>query len=353
MHGEEIIEVDLFPSRHPIWSTLVSAPPRGVRYIIRSGAWGRAYLILSGLARVRRLAHFCNGVKLAPGRRWVADMESVKVFFRTYREMFDPEKVSMAQRRIETGECVALLPLTEAARRTITRFLNTRNVKVKVIYPTFHADVPIAQTTQRDIVLFVGGSWRDRSFEAKGGREVAEAWLRIRKDYPGLRFLMLSTPPTSLSETLRKSSIQVGYLPRQTLLSEVYPRTRVIVLPSMMDTVGYSVLEGMYYGAVPIVSDHFAMPELVGDAGLMVHVPTGIWRPDGTPNLEFSDELAKGPFEELTESLLDRLHQLLSDDGLWSRLSERCMKRMRSPPLSVEHRNSELRRVYEESSPRA
>ncbi len=344
------IEVDLYLSRHPLWSTLTSAPPEGVRYIPHSGLWGKAYLALSGLARVRRLAHFCNGVKLAPGRRWVADMESAKVFFRRYEEMLDPDRVASAQRRIETGECVALLPLTEAARRTITRLIKTRAVRVKVIYPTVHTDAPALQAERREIILFVGGSWRDGSFEAKGGREVAEAWLRIRKSYPELRFLMLSSPPPALAEALGRAGIEVGSLPRKTLLTEIYPRTRVVVLPSMMDTVGYSVLEGMYFGAVPVVSDHFAMPELVGDAGLTVRAPTGIWRPDGTPNLSFREELAEGPFEELTESILDRLHQLLADDGLWSRLSEACWKRLRSPPLSVEHRNRELRRIYEEAT---
>jgi glycosyltransferase involved in cell wall biosynthesis len=117
----------------------------------------------------------------------------------------------------------------------------------------------------------------------------------------------------------------------------------------MMDTVGYSVLEGMYFGAVPIVSDHFAMPELVGDAGVIVSVPTKLWMPDGTPNLAFKKELLEGFSNELVERIVDHHHILLDDDGLWSRLSERCMVRMRSPPLSVEHRNFELRMVYEEA----
>jgi glycogen synthase len=52
-------------------------------------------------------------------------------------------------------------------------------------------------------------------------------------------------------------------MPREKLLSEVYPRSKIIILPSMMDTVGYSVMEAMNYGVVPIVSDHFALPEIV------------------------------------------------------------------------------------------
>jgi hypothetical protein len=68
-----------------------------------------------------------------------------------------------------------------------------------------------------------------------------------------------------------------------------------------------------------------------------------------TPSLTFRKELLEGFSNELVERIIDYHHILLGDDGLWSRLSERCMVRMRSPPLSVEHRNSELRRVYEEA----
>jgi glycosyltransferase involved in cell wall biosynthesis len=347
--GLQEIEVDLYPSRHPLWGTLLTAPPEGVKYRIRNGVRGKAYLLLSGALRVKRLVHFCNGVKPAFGRRWVADMESAKVFFKDYEEMFDRDKVSVAERRIRTGRCMALLPLTEAAKRTLTRFFRLSDIKVRVVYPTVHIESRPANIQKRDIVLFVGGSWADKSFEAKGGREVAEAWLRIRKSYPEYRFIMLSTPHPRLAEELRKAGVEMRYVPRSRLLSDIYPRTRLVVLPSMMDTVGYSVLEGMYFGAVPIVSDHFAMPELVGDAGVVVPVRTRLWMPDGTPNLAFRKELLEGFSNELVERIIDHHHILLDDDGLWSRLSERCMVRMRSPPLSVEHRNSELRMVYEEA----
>jgi glycosyltransferase involved in cell wall biosynthesis len=114
---------------------------------------------------------------------------------------------------------------------------------------------------------------------------------------------MLSTPPPQLAEELCKAGVEIGYVPRSLLLSDIYPRTRLIVLPSMMDTVGYSVLEGMYFGAVPIVSDHFAMPELVGDTGVVVPVRTRLWMTDGTPNLAFRKELLEGFSNELVERI--------------------------------------------------
>ncbi|MDW8042246.1 MAG: glycosyltransferase [Nitrososphaerota archaeon] len=341
------LEVDLFPSRHPIWSTFIERPPEDVRYRIREGRSAKLYLLVSGLFRVGRLAHFCNGVKLALGRRWVADMESVKVFFRDYGELLDSDRVNRAQGRIEAGECVALMPLTKAAERTMRRYLRLNGYRVEVVYPSF---VPRpAPSADRDLLVFVGGSWRDRSFDAKGGREVAEAWLRIAGKYP-FRMMMFSSPPPDLKRRLSERGVFVGYAERSRLLNEVYPRAKLILLPSMMDTVGYSVIEAMGSGAVPIVSDHFAMPELVGDTGTIVRVPNKLWNDDGSHNFEFRERLDLGPYEELVERLLDAMHLLLDDEDRWGELSERALRRMKTGPLSIEERNRRLRRIYEESS---
>lgn len=342
----DMLEIDFFPSSHPLWQTYLELPPPGVKYLVRKGRWANLYLPISGLLRIKRLIHFCNGVKLAPGRRWVADMESVKVFFRSYDELEDPDRIAEAVDRINTGECLALLPLTQAAKKTIDRYLSIKDVDVRVIYPTFCAKYAEHISYKRDIILFVGGSWTNRSFEAKGGREVCEAWLRIYKDFPDYKFVLLSDPPREYAERMRGIGAKIGHAPREILLTEIYPYTKVIVLPSMMDTVGYSVIEAMNYGAVPIVADHFAMPEIVGDAGITLRVPTGLWRKDGSFNPLFQEELSEGPFQDLVEKLADSIHQLLSDDMLWQTFSERARKRMRSPPFSINYRNQKVLEVY-------
>lgn len=343
------LSIDLFPSLHPLWSTFLEKPPEGVRYLVRRGFRGKAYLALSSVFGSRRLIHFCNGVKLAPRRRWVADLESAKVLFRDYRSMFTTEAQNKAQERIETGECRCLLPLTEAAKRTLARFLRLSNIPVRTLYPSFYTGLKARTAAQKDIILFIGGAHIDRSFAAKGGREVAEAWMSIHNDYRDFRLLMLSTPPPQLAARLKSAGVEICTLPREKLLTEIYPRARVILLPSMMDTVGYSVIEAMNFGVVPIVSDHFALPEIVGDAGIVLHSPTGLWLRDGTPNLSFHQELSEGPFIELVEKIADALHRLLSDDEESSKFSQKAHARMKSPPFSLEYRNRVLKEIYEDA----
>lgn len=345
--GDELV-LDLFTSSHPLWRTLLEKPPEGIRYVERRGNRGNLYLVLSGLARVKKLIHFCNGVKLAFGRRWVADMESVKVFFPTYESMYDSDAVASAQRRLETGECKYIMPLTKAAQKTIERFIKPKS-PVKVVYPTFYSAFNIDINTKRDTVLFVGGSWTDKSFQAKGGVEVAEAWLRLYRSFPTYRMVMLSSPPPNLVKRLNDAGVEVGAVPRRRLLQEIFPRSRVILLPSMMDSVGYSVLEAMNFGVVPVVSDHFAMPEIVDDAGVIVRAPAKLWYEDGSPNLRFKEVLQTGPFEELTGKLADVLTVLLSDDDYWGAMSEKAFKRICSPPFSIDYRNNVLKQVYTEA----
>jgi len=341
--------IDLFPSPHPIWKTLLEKPPANVVYKIWKGFKGKVYLMLTSVLPRKRPIHFCNGVKLVYNRRWVADMESAKVFFKSYSLMENPDSVVAAQERLEAGDCVALLPLTKAAKKTLERIFNLKGFYVRVIYPAFYTSVKTMLSEKRDLIVFIGGSYLNKSFEAKGGREVLLAWLNICKSYPNYRFLMITNPPQDCLKIAKNvPNLQiVNFISREKLLSELYPRSKIIVLPSMMDTVGYSVIEAMNYGVVPIVSDHFALPEIVGDSGFIVKVPVKLWKDDGTPNLNFYEELTNGPFSEIIEKIADAMHVLLSDEVLWERYSHKSYERMSNPPFNINFRNEQLKEIYE------
>lgn len=81
-----------------------------------------------------------------------------------------------------------------------------------------------------------------------------------------------------------------------TLHNVIMPETDIVLAPSRAEAYNLTVLEAMAHGAVPIVTDVGALPELVGDAGIVV---------------ERDDVL----------SLSDSLERLASDEGLRSKLS--------------------------------
>lgn len=345
------LEIDLFLSPHPLWRTLIEKPPDNVTYLVWQGFKGKIYLLLTSLFPKDRLVHFCNGVKLSYNRRWVADMESVKVFFKSYSSLEDPDSINAAQERLHIGECRALLPLTNAALKTLKRYLNLKGFHTRVIYPSFFKRTDVTFPEKRDLVIFVGGSYINKSFEAKGGREVLLAWSEFSRIYKEYKLLMITTPSQDfykIAEGLDNVQI-INYIQREELLYKIYPRSKVILLPSMIDTVGYSVIEAMNYGVVPIVSDHFALPEIVADTGLIVRAPIKLWREDGAANMYFYEELSTGPFEELKERIVEALFTLLLDNDVWQKYSQKAYNRMCNPPFNIEFRNTLLAETYQEA----
>ena len=117
------------------------------------------------------------------------------------------------------------------------------------------------------------------------GRE-AQAWLDA-----------VSRPP------LAGYVEHIGYVTEENR-QRVYSRARMLVLPSFNEGFGMPVLEAMSLGIPVIVSDRGALPELVGDAGLVV-----------SPDSE--------------DSLASAVERLLTDHRLIETLSQKGRERAR------------------------
>lgn len=85
-------------------------------------------------------------------------------------------------------------------------------------------------------------------------------------------------------------------------LPALYSGARLLALPSHYEGFGLTALEAMACGTPPVVSDRGSLPEVVGDAGLLVD--------PGDP-----------------EALADALRRLLADDALRNELRARGLKR--------------------------
>jgi len=99
-------------------------------------------------------AHFCNGAKPLRSKSWVVDLESVRVFFRSYEELDEPDAVNRVLERLEP--CKAVLPLSEAAERTVIRHLGISTKRVEVVYPAIkpQQDAPLSQPSEQDMPAY-------------------------------------------------------------------------------------------------------------------------------------------------------------------------------------------------------
>ena len=112
-------------------------------------------------------------------------------------------------------------------------------------------------------ILFVG-----RAFAAKGGRELVEAFRRVRRVVPGAALWIVSQEaPPRLPEgaTFHGTSSPAA-------LAALYARATLFALPTLREAFGLAFLEAMAFG-LPVVGTAIeAVPEIVteGETGLLV-----------------------------------------------------------------------------------
>ncbi len=122
-------------------------------------------------------------------------------------------------------------------------------------------------TPKRPLAVSIGQVCR-ANLERKGHRHL----VRLARAFPGVRFKLIGRWRDGAYQLLRRlapANLELsGYLPDPEL-RYLLQRARVVVQPSRHEAFGCSVAEAMLYRCVPVVSDSFALPEVVGEAGFV------------------------------------------------------------------------------------
>lgn len=143
-------------------------------------------------------------------------------------------------------------------------------------------------------VLHAGGSSKRKNLTA-----LAEAWPLVKSVHPGA-VLALAGPPDGRRDALfgpLAGAFRLGRVPRETLVSLIAGASAVVV-PSLYEGFGLPVLEAMAAGAPVVAARCSSLPEVCGDAGVLVD-PTGRGLADGIVSVldggaEVQDLVARG-----------------------------------------------------------
>jgi glycosyltransferase involved in cell wall biosynthesis len=180
---------------------------------------------------------------------------------------------------------------------------------------------PISTQARENIVLSVGAIQK-----RKNTLRLIRAFERLSDDWT----LVLAGPSTGygaqevrdyLDRTSARNRIQVAGYVSGRALEDLYQRASVFAFPSLDEGFGIPVLEAMAHGLPVVTSSVSALPEVAGDAALLVNP---------------SD----------TEAIADALVQVTTETALARRLSEKG--RARAAGLSWAKAIDQTEQVYRE-----
>lgn len=251
-----------------------------------------------------------------------------------------PNRAALAYARTQMSSAARrsdrILTVSEASKRDILTYFDVKPEKVTVIANAIdeHFSTPPGEDEVRRVeeryqlqgtfALYVGNVKPHKNVE----RLIDAIHLARRAGRDDLRLVVIGDELSSYAaprravhrHNLHKYVRFLGYLPDQTL-AVVYRLASVFVFPSLYEGFGLPPLEAMACGTPVVTSNVSSLPEVVGDAALLVD-PTD------------------------PKAIADAITRVLDDEALRTTLRERGLARARQ--FSWERSVRRIREIYQE-----
>lgn len=189
-----------------------------------------------------------------------------------------------------------------------------------VVIPPGIAKLPGKKIKHKGFNILFVGIW----FKRKGGPLLVEAYRILKKKHPEISLTLIGQ--VSKGTRLPPDTFHQDYLPRERLIKEIFPKTDVIVLiPPLAEGYGLVVLEAASLGIPSIVSQVYALPEIVQDQKTGFIIPP-------------SD----------LDALVNRLERLIKEKSLVEKMSQAAKNRFLKE-FWIKKTNEKLLKIYQEA----
>ena len=251
-----------------------------------------------------------------------------------------PNRIALAYARTSMAmaarRATRVMTVSESSKKDIIRFFGTDPSKIDVIYNAYderfgvepHEDA-VARVRERyqlqdPFVLYAGNVKPHKNLE-----RLIEAFHIVRdRGLDHLKLVMIGddiSKYASLRRAVHRHQLHkyvrfLGYVPEETLAA-MYRLAGVFVFPSLYEGFGLPPLEAMVSGTPVVTSNVSSLPEVAGDAAVLVD-----------------------PYDP--EAIADGIHRVLTDDQLRRDLRRKGLARARQ--FSWEASVHRIREIYGE-----
>ena len=143
--------------------------------------------------------------------------------------------------------------------------------RLRLIYHGFEFDAADARAWlgDKEPIALTVGHCDEMTLHRKGLLAVAQ----VSRLLPDVRFVVAGDGHSAAMAKLREAAGPnvsfLGYVKYQALQT-YYQRAKVYLQPSLHESFGCSVAEAMLFNCIPVVTNRYALPEVVGDTGYYV-----------------------------------------------------------------------------------
>lgn len=226
--------------------------------------------------------------------------------------------------------------------------------KTDVVHPIVRRidDSLINYQNEHINILFVG------EFIGKGGMNVVDAFLKLRKKFSHLKLILCSNENFQTTDVQLKNSylkkikecpdIEMAFHSREHLLTNIYPQADIFISPTYREAWGFAIQEAMAFGK-PIISTNInAIPEMIEHQqnGILLDIQQH-------PYIKgFKGFNIVNPPQDLmaymTSEIYVQLEKMITDFDYRKKLGLAALDTARTK-FSPEQRNARMKVIYEES----
>lgn len=207
-------------------------------------------------------------VSLTPVISTVHDLH-VEMLDDSHMEAYRKERRYRVQRRAVTG--TRIVTVSDFTRRMLAEHGIEGTAETEVIPNCADREPVPADTSKENMVLFVGDAVH------KNTQSAIQVFKALSERAAGWRFVMVGSAERiySLGGLYAKELQAAGILqieenvPDQ-IVNELYRRARILFMPSLSEGFGLPLLHAFVNRAAAVVSDRGALPEVGGDAAVIV-----------------------------------------------------------------------------------
>jgi glycosyltransferase involved in cell wall biosynthesis len=272
---------------------------------------------------------------------WFVEIEDITTLFFPYvvngqtgdKRLGEIRQYPLIKHLLESPRCKGILTHVGSTKRAVEGVFRSEMITGKVTHIPV-AYVPREQVSEDDLDakrsasearFFFNNSWHQSpiNFYLRGGISILEAFEEVLRTEAPVQLVLRSRLPRDLESRFHnvlidpRVSVMDRFMPNEKYL-EILRQSHYFLLPSARLHI-VSLLESMYYGAVPIVSDGWGILEHVED-GKTGHVLSGVygkvsWEDEETSELREDYTLMYRAPGLVSQSLKDKIEQLVSEPG--------------------------------------